>query len=92
VGRIRTDISPTDNADLDLPVATYTQESVRLGWTAALGLEHAFGQNWFARAEVRYSAFGGVTLDLSDPALQPTYGPDTNRTRATLTEGLLGIG
>ncbi|MDB5572261.1 MAG: hypothetical protein JWN93_3444 [Hyphomicrobiales bacterium] len=38
--------------------AVSTGESTRLGWTAGAGVEYALAENWSARAEYRFSAFG----------------------------------
>jgi opacity protein-like surface antigen len=91
-GHIRTDITPNDNVDQDLPAAIYSQTSMRAGWTTAIGLEQAFDPHWFVRAEARYSSFPGRAFDITDPALSPTSGPSTNRNSVSLTEGQLGIG
>jgi outer membrane immunogenic protein len=44
----------------------------RTGWTAGVGLEYAFYQNWSAKVEYDYLGFGSQTLSLPTAAF-PTY-------------------
>jgi outer membrane immunogenic protein len=49
----------------------YTDSDVRFGWTIGAGIETAFNQNWFARAEYRYTDLGArdMMFDLSYPGV-----------------------
>jgi outer membrane immunogenic protein len=44
----------------------------RTGWTAGLGLEYAFYENWSAKLEYDYLGFGSQTLNLPTAAF-PSY-------------------
>lgn len=44
---------------IDLPAVALSDSENFIGWTAGLGIEHAFEENWLARAEYRYYDFGG---------------------------------
>jgi outer membrane immunogenic protein len=46
--------------------------NTRTGWTAGVGLEYAFYQNWSAKLEYDYLGFGSQTLNLPTAAF-PTY-------------------
>lgn len=42
-----------------IPISDY---QTYVGWTAGLGLEHAFDENWLGRLEYRYYDFGTRTF------------------------------
>jgi outer membrane immunogenic protein len=44
----------------------FTADNYRVGWTAGLGIEYQFAQNWFLRAEYDYMDFGGQSVSFSD--------------------------
>ncbi len=91
LGQIVTEIRPDGGPDQDMPATTYRQSGLRLGWTAGLGLDYGFDEHWFGRAEARYTRFG-TAFNLTDPALLPDAGPNTNRTAISNMEGRLGVG
>lgn len=45
-------------ANAKLSTAGVSSSNTHIGWTAGLGAEYAFTQNWIGRLEVRYSDFG----------------------------------
>lgn len=47
-------------------IATTSSTKTHLGWTAGLGAEYAFTQNWIGRAEVRYTDFQKKRYRTSD--------------------------
>ena len=47
-------------------IATTSSSKTHLGWTAGLGAEYAFTQNWIGRAEVRYTDFQKKRYATSD--------------------------
>lgn len=52
----------TADLQMDLPVGPGSDSETFTGWTAGLGVEHAFRENWLARAEYRYYDFGDGTF------------------------------
>jgi outer membrane immunogenic protein len=51
---------------------TASTTTTRTGWTAGVGLEYAFYENWSARIEYDYLGFGSQTLNLPTAAF-PAY-------------------
>ncbi len=47
---------------LDVGGVSVTERKTLTGWTIGAGLEHAFTDNWTARAEYRYSDYGRIDL------------------------------
>jgi outer membrane immunogenic protein len=56
----------------DLSSSSASTTFMRTGWTAGAGLEYGITQNWSAKLEYDYLAFGSQPLSFST-ALQPTY-------------------
>lgn len=64
-------------ADGQLDIGGRSSSNTHVGWTVGAGVDYAFAERWFGRAEVRYSDYGSQTY--STP-----YGPvslDFNNTR-----------
>jgi outer membrane immunogenic protein len=53
---------------------------VRFGWTVGAGLELAMDENWFGRAEYRYSDFG--TADMNFDVVYPNVSVRSHAVRA----------
>jgi outer membrane immunogenic protein len=43
-------------------LASLSEDSTRLGWTAGVGVEHMFSSHWTVRGEFRYVDFGRTSL------------------------------
>jgi opacity protein-like surface antigen len=91
VGRVRSEVRPDGGPDADLPNTTYTNVTTRVGWTAGAGLEHAFTDHISGRIEFRYTDFGETNFLISDPLLEPDYGPDAARQSLTSSEITAGV-
>jgi outer membrane immunogenic protein len=55
--------------------ANATGSENRAGWTVGGGVEWAFTSAWSAKAEYLHYDFGGKDVTLSDPVLDPVFGP-----------------
>ena len=53
----------------------FTASETRTGWTAGVGIEWAFWNNWSARLEYDHYDFGTRSVNLSDPNFTPTFIP-----------------
>lgn len=53
---------------------SYHDSAVRFGWTVGAGAEIAFNENWFGRAEYRYTDLGArdMTFDVVHPGVKVT--------------------
>lgn len=57
------------NGYIEIPLAPLKVDDHMVGWTVGVGVEHAFTDNWTARAEYRYSDYGefkplGIATDI----------------------------
>jgi outer membrane immunogenic protein len=68
-----TSITDTTGFFTGVPGTNTTISNTRAGWTAGGGLEYAITDNWWVRAEYRYSNFG-TTTDYPFPGVLPTGG------------------
>jgi outer membrane immunogenic protein len=68
-----TSITDTTGFFTGVPGTNTTISNTRAGWTAGGGLEYAITDNWWVRAEYRYSNFG-TTTDYPSPGVLPTGG------------------
>ncbi|MFZ2156976.1 MAG: outer membrane protein [Bradyrhizobium sp.] len=50
-------------------VAADSSDTTRAGWTAGVGMEYAFTNNWSAKAEYLYADFGNFTQSIPNCAL-----------------------
>ena len=50
-------------------VATISSDTTRAGWTAGVGMEYAFTDNWSVKAEYLYADFGNYTQTIPNCAL-----------------------
>lgn len=46
-----------------LSIGDFSDRKTHIGWTAGVGIEHAFTPNWLGRIEVRYSDFSKQTYN-----------------------------
>jgi outer membrane immunogenic protein len=56
-----------------------SESKTHVGWTVGVGAEYAFTANWIGRAELRYTDFGGESVD----TYNGTVDVDWNQTTAT---------
>lgn len=66
-------------ANAKLSTAGVNPSNTHIGWTAGLGAEYAFTQNWIGRLEVRYSDFNKKSYTTPDGRVKA----DWNQTTAT---------
>ena len=71
----------------DLGANTASTTFMRTGWTAGAGLEYGLSQNWSAKIEYDYLAFGSKALNFSTP-LQPAYTTNANLNVQEVKAGL----
>src|SRR5579859_7915580 len=64
-------------ANAKLSTAGAHSSNTHVGWTAGLGAEYAFTQNWIGRLEVRYSDFGKKGYDTPDGRVKAGWNQTT---------------
>ncbi|WP_404401918.1 outer membrane protein [Pelagibacterium halotolerans] len=70
-------------ANIDLPSVPANSYALHGGWTAGLGIEHAFDDNWLGRVEYRYYGLGSETY------FDPVFGErDFDLSMHTVSVGL----
>jgi outer membrane immunogenic protein len=60
-------LAEDQNSLTDLGANTASSNLMRTGWTAGVGVEYAFDDNWSAKIEYDYLDFGSRTLNFSTP-------------------------
>ena len=48
-------------ANIDIPAVLPSDSQTHVGWTAGVGIEHMFDEDWSVRGEYRYHDFGTAT-------------------------------
>lgn len=77
------------------PIATFSEDTTRLGWTVGAGVEHMFASHWTIRGEVRYVDLGRGSVNCTDIVAGACQVPQNNyhgEFSNTLTSGLVGLG
>ena len=70
----------------------YTGSETRNGWTIGGGVEWAFLQNWSAKVEYAYYAFGTHSLNLIDPGAVGAFtGPDPSSIKERIQTVTFGV-
>ena len=75
---LNTTIVDTTGFFTGVPGTNVTFSNTRAGWTAGGGIEYAVTDNWWVRAEYRYSNFGHTTWSVALPGqlCLPATSPD----------------
>jgi outer membrane immunogenic protein len=69
-----------------------TNSHAQAGWTAGLGMEWAFANNWSAKIEYLYANIGSGTINCSTPACTAANGGAVIPVSVSPTENLLRFG